>query len=221
MHSNKHVKNPHAPLPRPAMLPCTRRVLRGLPLWPTASWPPCCLRRSARRVLPAEAGAASKGAPGLALRTPPPLRVGGRRRGVRGGWRREEGDRERGPSAQPRSQRSLPGGAVLASALGSLHRYWESRRCSGFPIAAAAALPSHQLRCLLLPPRRAASSWGTTSDLRAPREDKRSGRGLGRRGGRQQDALGASPASWTNFRAQASSTPSWAGRTHQSAVQRQ
>lgn len=62
MHPNKHAKNPHAPLPRSAILPCTRRVLGGLPFKPRASWPPRRLRRSARRVLPAEAGAASGGA---------------------------------------------------------------------------------------------------------------------------------------------------------------
>lgn len=123
MQPNKHAKNPHAPLPRPAMLSCTRRVLRGLPFRSLVCWPPHRHRRSARRVLPTEAGAASGGARRLALRTPPPLRVGGRRRGVGGGWRQEEGDRERGPTAQPRSQRSLPGGAVLASAFDSLHRY--------------------------------------------------------------------------------------------------
>lgn len=171
MHPNNHGKNPHAPLPWSAMLPCTRRVLRGLPFKPRASWPPRRLRRSARRVLPAEARAASGGA-----------RRSGRRHCC--GLAAEEGSRRRmaaGGVGNPgaRSQRAAQITAQPAGRSGSrvcsrqlaplllvvepyrvLHR--GGRRRTAKPLASLSSPPS----------RRAESSggwgWGMTRHLRAP-----------------------------------------------------
>jgi hypothetical protein len=169
-----------------------------------ASWPPRRLRRSARRVLPAEARAASGGA-----------RRSGRRHCC--GLAAEEGSRRRmaaGGVGNPgaRSQRAAqitaqPAGgsgsrvcsSQLAPLLLAVERYRVllrgGRRRTAKPLASLYSPPS----------RRAASSggwgWGMTRDLRAPHEEKGRERGAGRPGGQQEDAKGASPGSWTNFRA--------------------
>lgn len=169
------------------MLPCTRRVLRGLPFKPRASWPPRRLRRSARRVLPAEAGAASGGA-----------RRSGRRHCC--GLAAEEGSRRRmaaGGVGNPgaRSQRAAQITAQPAGRSGSrvcsrqlaplllavelyrvLHR--GGRRCTAKPLASLSPPPS----------RRAGSSggggrWGWRRDgQRSPSATRRQGE---QKGGRE------------------------------------
>lgn len=186
MHPNKHVKNPHAPLPRPAMLPCTTSVLRGLPLRPRASWPPSCLSRSARRVLPAQAGAASGGARGLALRTPPPLRVGGA----------EEGSQRRmaagggGPGA--RSQRAAQITAQPAGRSGS-------RLCSRQSYSATGSRGAAPGSPSLPPPHCQAPSFAVSSSLPAelrprggrPVISERHAKTRGAGGGRRDAAAGS------------------------------
>lgn len=163
----------HAPLSPPAIHGSTGRFPRGLPLpalLPRASWPPGRRRRRrAHRALAAGTRATSGGSRWSALWTPTA------RRRRHGGSQTEEGSQEeenssgrrgtgaRDPNLQPRSQRSLPGGApTLGLAPSCRRRYCSPPRCSQLPITADAdarpsplsPLPLSLLsRCLLLPNR--------------------------------------------------------------------
>lgn len=202
--------------------PCLRRRSSATPgaspavlplpaLVPGASRPPGRCRRSACSAL-AGTGATSRGA----------QRSGRRRHCRRRGsqaeersWDEENGSGRRGtvardPNPQPRSQRSLPGGAPALVCAPSCRRrrYCSAPGCSQLPITADAdARPSPSLSSPPLPslslspppkPRaqrargREAPASGMTSDLGAPRW----GEGAG---GKGDDGGGA--ASWRALRA--------------------
>lgn len=103
--------------------------------------------------------------------------------------------------------------AGLGAAEGSPSRR-PLQHCQAPSLAVSSSLP--QSRVLL-----GGGGGAMTSGLRAPHVDEGLGRRAGRPGDQQEDVLGSSPGSWTNFRAEASSSPGWTGRTHRGAVQRQ